>query len=143
MDPQELSVSRDIVATQDSQVPQESPEERASRESLDFQDLRLTSVTVAPPFRVRPVTPADPGSLVPAVTKALQGSLVFQGPQEPTQQLECVDRLVSLEPQGQKERRVPRGYQVTAPKDRLGAPDCQDLQAYLDLPDPQVRVSEV
>lgn len=142
MDPLERSVSRDTAATQASQVRQESPEERASRESLDFQDLRLTSATAAPPFRVRQVTPADPGSLVPAATKALQGSPVFQGPQEPTQELECVDRLVSLGPRGQRERRAPQGYRATAPRDRLVAPACQDLQAYPDLPDPQVRVSE-
>lgn len=143
MDPQELSVCRDSVVTQASQVPQESPEERANRESLDSQDLRLTSATLAPPFRVHPVTPADLGSLVTAVTKALQGSLVFQVSQEPTQGLECVDRLVSLGLRGQRERRAPQGHRATAPRDRLVPLDCQEHQANPDLLDPPVQVSEV
>lgn len=143
MDPQEPSACRDTAAAQASQEPQGSPEERVNRESLDFQDLRRTSGTMAPQFRVPLVTPADPGSLVPVATKDLQGSQVFQEPQAPSLELECVDRPVSLEPWGQRERRAAQGFLATALKDSLVPPACQDLQASPDLPDPQVQESQV
>lgn len=142
MDPQEPSACRDTAATQVSQVPQESPEERVSRESPDFQDLRRMSAAAAPQFKVRPATTADPASLVPAATKDLQGSQVCQGPQELTREQQCADRLVSLGLRGQRERRAAQGSRATAPRDKLVPLACQDLQANQDLPDPQVQASQ-
>lgn len=141
-DPQALQVCRDTAATQATQVHQESPEERGNRENLDCQDLQPMSPMEAPLFKVRPVTLAVPGYLVPAATKDLQASQVFQEHQELTQGLECVDCPVSQGPQGQRERRAPQGSRAMALRDSLVPPDCRDRQAHPDYLDPLVQVSQ-
>lgn len=138
-DPQARQVSRDTVATQVSQVHQDSPEERESRENPDSQDLQLMLAMAALLFKVRPVTLVVPEYLDPAVTKELQGFQAFQESQELSQGQEHVDFPVFQGPQGQRERKVPQVSQATALRDRRGPLDCRDHQANLDQQDPPVQ----
>lgn len=118
---------------------QESPEERASRENQDFQDLRLTLAMLAPLFKVRPVTLVVPGYLVSVATKDLQDSQAFQESQELPREQECLDGRVFQGPQGQRERKGLQDSPATALRVRQGPPDCKDHQAPPDQRDPLVQ----
>lgn len=138
-DPRALQVCRDTVETQASRAPLESPEERASRENRDSQDLLLTPATPASLFKVRPAITVVLEYLVFVATKGPQVFQVFQEPRELSLELELVDCPVSQGPRAQRERKVPPASRATALKDRLGPPDCRAPQASPDSPDPLVQ----